>query len=84
MFIFDIAHRLYNSPITIILFGGIMTDKKVHLDAFEQDIEDHFESLGPISNMDAAMAMMKNLAVLHKKRKLSIIRNYTPIKGFYM
>lgn len=47
-------------------------NKKVHLDAFEQDIEDHFESLGPISDMDAEMATMKNLAVLHKKRKLSV------------
>ena len=46
--------------------------KKIHLDGFEQDIEDKFESLRPISNMEAEMQMMKNAALAHARKKKSI------------
>lgn len=46
--------------------------KKIHLDEFEQDIEDNLESSHPILNMEAEMAVMKKTASLHAKRKKSI------------
>ncbi len=46
--------------------------KKIHLDAFEQDIEDNFGSLNTISDMKAEMEIMKNAALIHSRRKKSI------------
>ncbi len=49
-----------------------MMGKKIHLDEFEQDIEDNFDSLTPVSDMKAEMEIMKKAAMFHGKRKKSI------------
>jgi len=46
--------------------------KKVHLDELEQDIEDNYEVLEPIANMEAEMAAIKKAATQYSKRKKSI------------
>ncbi len=44
-------------------------DKKDTLDAFEQDIEDNFEALQPITNVQEAIAAIQQAAIEHAKLK---------------
>lgn len=46
--------------------------RKIQLDDFEQDIEDNFENLEPIPNVDSEMDSIQKAASLHSKRKKSI------------
>lgn len=55
-----------------LLAWGIIMGKKTHLDEIEQDIENHFELLTPISDMQAEMTALKKAAQQHTKRKKSI------------
>lgn len=46
--------------------------KKVILDEFESDIEDSFESLVQIDNLDHEMSLLRDAASRHVKKKRSI------------
>jgi predicted DNA binding CopG/RHH family protein len=46
--------------------------KKTVLDSYEQDIEDNFERLQSITNLEKEKAMLKETAKNHVKRKKSI------------
>ena len=43
-----------------------------NLNAFEKDIEDHFEILNPIDNKQDEMDLIKSAALKHSARKKSI------------
>lgn len=47
-------------------------NKKIHLDDFEQDIENNFESLRQLDNLEPEMQLIKRAAFEHTKRKKSI------------
>lgn len=47
-------------------------NKKIHLDQFEQDIEDNYAILEPITDMGSEIDAIKKAALLHSKRKKSI------------
>ncbi len=50
-----------------------MTNKnKTGLDEYEQDIEDNFEKLQPIDNLDEEINLLKQAAVNHVTKKKSI------------
>ncbi|MFN8832620.1 MAG: CopG family antitoxin [Alphaproteobacteria bacterium] len=46
--------------------------KKTHLDDFEQDIEDHFESLSPVHDIESEMMKLRSAALSHSRRKKAI------------
>ncbi len=46
-------------------------DRQDILDAFEQDIEDNFESLQSIEHVKEEIAVIQQAAVVYKKRKKS-------------
>ena len=46
--------------------------KRIVLDPYEQDIEDNFERLQSITNLEKEKAMLKEAAKRHVKRKKSI------------
>ena len=46
--------------------------KKIHLDKFEQDIEDNFKFLTQTSNIKTEIAMIQKAALTHIKRRKSI------------
>ncbi|MEY3182845.1 MAG: hypothetical protein RLZ35_830 [Pseudomonadota bacterium] len=46
--------------------------KKILLDEFEQDIENHFEELPPVENMKEEIYAVQQAAEFHSKRKKSI------------
>ena len=56
----------------IVRERSIDMTKKIILDAYEQDIEDNYESLQPTPNMEEEMARLMKAAKLHSKRKKSI------------
>ena len=45
---------------------------KIYLDNLEQEVEDNFECLENISNMDQEMASLKQAALIHIKKNKSI------------
>jgi predicted DNA binding CopG/RHH family protein len=47
-------------------------NQRVRLDKFEQDIENNFKDMLPVPKMEVEMAVIKDAAVLHSKRKKSI------------
>ncbi len=46
--------------------------KKIILDEYEQEIEDNYESFTPIPNLKEEMALIKQAAINHVKKKKSI------------
>jgi predicted DNA binding CopG/RHH family protein len=47
-------------------------NKTLILDEFEQELEDEFENLVPVENMEAEMALIQKAATEHIKKKKTI------------